>query len=360
MRWQRWILTGSLSVAAIGTVVTCAERTEGRSQSRKSLPRQISRFDGNNDGRLSSSELPQRLRTQLLKRYDRNEDASLDVGELKAFAQDRKAGTQKTNKGDNSRVMTIRDIRYTDQSNNSDRFGKLDLYLPRHRTRFPVLFWIHGGGLHSGDKSKTADVAKTFARHGFGVVSVNYRLSPAVKFPAHVEDVATAFAWMHSHIQDYGGDRDRLFVTGGSAGGHLAILLTLDQRYLNAQGLSSDNIRGAIPISALMDVSGAGTARLNAVWDNNPATQRMASPLSYVREDAPPILIMYADGDTPDRIRQNRTMYAALLDAGHKELKIKELKDRTHTTVRPHLAKEGDPGLLAMLQFMKKYETQAR
>lgn len=64
---------------------------------------------------------------------------------------------------------------------------------------------------------------------------------------------------------------------------------------------------------------------------------------------------MFADGETPERAKQNRDMFAALQKAGHPDLEIKELKDRTHNTIRPNLAKEGDRGLLAMLQFMNKH-----
>ncbi len=218
-----------------------------------------------------------------------------------------------------------------------------------------MLFWIHGGGLHGGDKSKLSAVAERFVQHGFGVVSVNYRLSPAMKFPAHIEDVATAFRWVYDHIPDCGGDCDRLFVTGGSAGGHLAMLLTLDERYLKARHLSSTNIRAAIPISGLMDVSQESRRRLEAVWGNDAAIWKEASPISHVRADAPPILIMYADGETAERAKQNRDLFAALQKTGHPDLELKELKNRTHTTIRPNLAKNGDPGLLAMLRFMSKH-----
>ena len=217
---------------------------------------------------------------------------------------------------------------------------------------------FRSGGLHGGDKSKALDVARRFAIEGFGVVAANYRLSPAVKFSAHIEDVATAFRWTYDHLAKYGGDRERIFVTGGSAGGQLTILLTLDERYLKRHDLTSNNIRAALPISGLMDVSRAGPSRLGTVWDDDPTTLKKASPLSYVRKDARPILIMYADGESPERVRQNLAMFDEMQEVGHRRMEIKVLKDRRHNTIRPNLAKRDDPGLQTMLAFMKKHSAR--
>ena len=333
----------------------------------RKLPIQLARFDKDGDGKISSAEMPAKARSRLLSRYDKNKDDVLDVAELRALVADRRQqkGKRKkpaarrekrsTDPTPDARVRVIKDIAYTDEGSAAASLRQLDLYLPRDRREFPILLWIHGGGLHGGDKIKSAAVAERLVLHGFGVVSMNYRLSPAVKFPAHIEDVATAFRWVHDHIREYGGDRDRLFVTGGSAGGYLTILLALDERYLKGKGLSSKNIRAAIPISGLMDASRAGPGRLGTVWDDDPETLKKASPLSHVRADAPPILIMFADGEKPERARQNREMFDALRKIGHPNLELKVLKDRTHNTIRPNLAREDDPGLQAMLQFMSRH-----
>jgi len=340
-----------------------AQFTESKTVERDvpTLPRQVARFDKNGDGKISENEMPAKLRGKLLKRYDKNQDQALDATELQAFVADRRksAGPDTAQAGSTS-VRTIKDIAYVSGPTYKKNHGKLDLYLPRGRSGFPVLMWVHGGGLHGGDKSKSAEVAQRFVEHGYGVVSVNYRLSPAVKFPAHIEDVARAFRWIYDKIGQYGGDRERLFVTGGSAGGHLTILLLLDESYLKHQGLSRKNIRAAIPISGLMDVTRVRSQRVGTVWDDDPETLKKASPLSYVRSDSPPILIMYADGESRERATQNRDMFAALQRVGHPHVEIKMLKDRTHNTIRPNLAREGDPGLLTMLEFLKKHGAHAK
>src|SRR5438874_2403382 len=85
---------------------------------------------------------------------------------------------------------------------------KLDIYVPKHTRDFPVLFFVHGGAWRLGNKNHFgiyASLGKALAREGIGLVSPNYRLSPQVKHPEHIKDVARAFAWTHRNIAKYGG-----------------------------------------------------------------------------------------------------------------------------------------------------------
>src|SRR5205823_5671892 len=104
------------------------------------------------------------------------------------------------------------------------------------------VFFVHGGAWRNGDKSGILGVysalGRFLVRHGLGAVIINYRLSPAVRHPAHVQDVAKAFAWTHKNIARYGGRPDQIFLCGHSAGGHLVALLATDPTYLKAEGLT--------------------------------------------------------------------------------------------------------------------------
>ncbi len=341
------------------------DRSHVDAKKNRKLPARVARFDKDGDGRISSAEMPPAFRERALERYDKNKDGALDARELRAFMADRRSRTRKQRPAErskktgttqlNERVRLLEDIDYATGPSYGASKGKLDLYLPRGDKEFPVLFFIHCGGLHGGDKSKLAGVGERFALHGFGVVTANYRLAPAVKFPAQIEDVARAFRWVYDHIARYGGDRDRLFVAGGSAGGYLTALLTLDERYLQTRELSGSNIRASIPISGLMDVARTAPGRLETTWKNDPEIVKEASPLTHVRKDAPPILIMFADGEKPGRARQNRDTFEALKKAGHPHVQLKVLKDRTHNTIRPNMAKEGDEALVTMLEFLRKH-----
>src|SRR4029453_13111249 len=97
---------------------------------------------------------------------------------------------------------------------------KLDLYLPEGKTGVPVIVWIHGGALTQGDKNLEVGPGTRFGQAGIATATVNYRLSPAVSHPAHVEDAAASFAWVKRHIAEYGGDPTRVFLVGPSAGAY--------------------------------------------------------------------------------------------------------------------------------------------
>lgn len=130
----------------------------------------------------------------------------------------------------------------------------------------PVLMFMHGGGLNGGDKRRVAHIGRRFASEGFITVCSNYRLSPANTHPAHIEDASAAFDWIYRNIAEYGGNPDRIFVSGGSAGGYLAALLAYDGRYLAKHNLLTDQIVAVIPISGLVDVTRANRRRQRVVW----------------------------------------------------------------------------------------------
>lgn len=147
----------------------------------------------------------------------------------------------------------------TSRREHTDNKDKLDLYLPEGRPNAPVIVSYYGNQLMGGDKSEDAFIGRRFASAGFVTAVVNYRLSPAVSHPAHIQDAAASFAWAKRHIAEYGGDPDRVFVIGYSAGGYLAALLATDPRYLAAHKLSPHDIRASFP-------SARSTGSSGAVW----------------------------------------------------------------------------------------------
>ena len=326
-----------------------------------SFVERLQKLDRNGDGQLSREEAPKSFRKFKFDHADRNKDGFLDKREMDWVSEKLAAKKQATPAKPSEpvapeagRMTVVRDIVYRKDDNATKGRNKLDIYLPRGKTGYPVLFWIHGGGLHSGDKSKITEVAGRFVAEGIGVVSANYRLYPEAIYPVQIEDVADAFAWVHRNIAKRGGDPEKLFVSGGSAGGHLTALLTLNDAFLKKRGLTSGAIRGAIPISGLMDVSRVGAARRKGVWGEKASTHRIASPLHHARRDAPPLLLLHAEHDTLDRRQQNQAMFDALKKAGHPDVAIHELKDRTHNSIRPNLVSRDDPGARHILKFIRR------
>jgi acetyl esterase/lipase len=161
--------------------------------------------------------------------------------------------SQITQKGDSSDYEFISDIFYKDGPTGYEKERcKLDLYLPKEKKDFSVIVWFHGGGLLAGDKSEdhATVVAKALVRKNVGVVLVNYRLNPKVKFPEYIYDAASAVEWTLTNIKKYGGDSENVFIGGHSAGAFLTYMLGLNEEYLGKYNISTKQIVGLIPVSS--------------------------------------------------------------------------------------------------------------
>jgi acetyl esterase/lipase len=143
-------------------------------------------------------------------------------------------------------------------------------------------------------------------------ISVGYRLSPAAKYPAALDDCLTALTWAYHHVADYGGDPQRLFVGGHSAGGHLAALLALQPVLLTSSGLPADVIKACFPVSGVYDLAGdIPQDRLQAFLA--PGTSKtQASPLHHVQGNRTPFLLAVGAQDFPALYAQAYAMTAAL------------------------------------------------
>lgn len=246
----------------------------------------------------------------------------------------------------------IDNLLYADPSDvENDSLQRLNLVLPSHPTNPPLLIWIGGGAWSYGDRHVEMDLARALAREGIAVASVGHRLSPAiwrdpalnegVQHPAHIEDVARAFRWLHDNAANYGFDKGRMFVGGYSSGGHLAALLSLNERYLRVQGLSTANIRGVIPIAGVYDISdyhrvflasdNSSMAELHveAVFGPTESDFLGASPTTYIDQLSVPMLLI-SENNTYNYTRRFEDKIAAtsfraldvvhVLSMGHGEL----------------------------------------
>jgi acetyl esterase/lipase len=251
--------------------------------------------------------------------------------------------------GGNFEVEVHKDIPYIDGKDVDER-QKLDLYLPKGVKDYPTLFFIHGGGWTGGSRSGFDRIGRTFARNGVGFVSTGYRLSPKVKHPAHIEDVAKGFAWTVANIAKYGGNAGAIFVSGHSAGGHLAALLATDDDYLKAEKLAVSNIKGVIPVSGVFVVS----PRQKNIFGEDAEVCKKASPQNHVRDGLPPFLILYADSELGALGKQAEAFAPALKE--HKvEATIAMQKDRTHGSIMMKMSSEDDPAAQAVLEFIAKH-----
>jgi len=228
-------------------------------------------------------------------------------------------------------VETHSDIAYRSDDKADPVRHKLDLYVPKGVKDFPVLIFVHGGTWRSGNKALYMPLGLTFAKAGIGTVVVNYRLSPQVKHPAHIEDVANAFAWTVANIGKYGGRADRIFVSGHSAGGHLVSLLALDETYLKAVGRSVRDIHGVLAVSGVYSIL-PQVPLFHAIFGKDEDVCKKASPMTHVSGKHPPFLLVFAESEIPGLDTMARDMHAALSKAAC-EVSLKEIKDRNHISI---------------------------
>lgn len=253
-------------------------------------------------------------------------------------------------------VRVVRDVPYLQSAGYADDKDKLDLYLPEGRSNAPVIVSYYGNQLMGGDKNEDAFIGHRFASAGFVTAVVNYRLSPGVSHPAHVQDAAASFAWVKRHIEEYGGNSERIFIIGYSAGGYLAALLSTDRRYLAAHELSPRDIRGTVPVSAFYWVERRGVApdRDQRVWGSRRDVWIDASPAHHLQADAPPMLILYADRDEDWRREQNVEVAAAMKAAGHANVEIAMIRDRNHATIWERVGDDSDETAERIIRFVSR------
>jgi acetyl esterase/lipase len=175
-------------------------------------------------------------------------------------------------------------------------------------------------------------------------------LAPKHPHPAQIEDVAAAFAWTVRHITEYGGDTNRLYVGGHSAGGHLAALLTLDKRYLAAYQLSAQSIRGVLALSGVYNLTRAEGQ--DSVFGKDPVARRAAAPLSYVQGGAPPFLVTYCQWDYFSLPAQAREFHRALRQAGV-SAELVYIPHESHISEMINVSSKNDPTVAAAVKFMK-------
>lgn len=254
------------------------------------------------------------------------------------------------------KVKVVADLAYVQGEEADARKHKLDLYLPVAVEKpFPVLMWIHGGAWRIGDRKWFKQVGRRFAEEGIAFAAISYRLSPKVEHPAHVEDCAAAFAWLHQNIKEHGGDPDRLFISGQSAGGHLSALLALDPKYLKEVKVPRDAIKGVIPMSGVYRIPARGGDMFAAAFGTDRDACADASPIKHVETASAPMLVITETDDTYRLRPSMKAFRKALEKAEFKDVEFIDAEERNHISIVTKLGKKGEePQRAAMIEFIKK------
>jgi acetyl esterase/lipase len=292
------------------------------------------------------------------------------------------------------------DIRYA--PGGGDRHT-LDVIAPKGAKNRPVVLFVHGGAWMIGDKDLFGvyrNTGRDLARMDVVAVMINYQLSPTVKHPEHVKDVARAYAWVRGHIADYGGDPDDIIVAGHSAGGHLAALLATDDEYLRdpALGLKDADLaalRGVIAVSGVYRIPGPsdcaqvvaglldslprfGDERVNRAlawapvlvrftpgvnpfrlaFGDDPKTWKQASPLWHVHKGLPPFLVLYAEDEMP-LLADMASEFVKELKESDVPVELKRIDHVNHNTILWRMNRSDDPVAKAVRGFLDEYARPA-
>lgn len=229
--------------------------------------------------------------------------------------------------------------RTVDLAYGPDPRQKLDVYRPKNAaTHARVVIFFYGGEWISGSKTDYRFVAEALTQRGFVVVLPDYRVYPAVTFPGFVQDGAAAIRWTHEHIAAYGGDPNRLYLMGHSAGSHIAALLTLDAHYLQAVGLDRCAIRATATLSGPYDFT-------PNPWDrpvfnqptNATAIDPQIEPITFVDGYEPPMMLVQGLKDKIVSPSNAEHLATRIRQAGG-EVKYITYPDRAHASVVVALA----------------------
>lgn len=223
----------------------------------------------------------------------------------------------------------------------ADRGRTLDLrYGPAERnridyfaadTRGPVLMFIHGGYWQMRAKENFSFLARGPLAHGIHVAFPGYTLAPGISLRGIVDEIRAAIAWLASHAEDHGGDAQRIFVAGWSAGGHLT-----------AMALDQPAVQGGLAISGIFDLEPIRLSYLNEKLHLDEVEARRLSPLHHLtsplsRSRPAPLMLACGGAELPELQRQSAVYAQARQDAGLPG-RLTTLGGHNHFTILEELA----------------------
>ncbi len=211
----------------------------------------------------------------------------------------------------------------------------LDLFLPAERGSSPLHVFIHGGYWQLLSKDESCFAAPLFQQHGSMFAALNYTLAPQQTLTGIVEENRRAIKWLYQNADDWGFDRERIYLSGHSAGAHLAMMML--QTDWPKFGLPQDVIKGVCAVSGVYDLEPVRLSYVNDVVGMDASEAERNSPIRHSLTDRCPVILAYGDNETGEFKRQTDEYGNVLQDAGI-PVTLSEIADRNHFDVILDLA----------------------
>lgn len=251
----------------------------------------------------------------------------------------------------------------TDRKDFDPKRNILDVYYPADTSgkKRDVIIFIHGGGWLKGNKYYYFPHGKNFARKNVVFVAINYRLGPAT-YKDMAFDAARAVRWVLDHIEEYGGDPDRIFISGHSAGGHLSALISLNKEYFEEAG-----IQNPLKACILIDAFGLDMARyfrmfpkaklavkLYPVFTKDDIHWRAASPINYVPAARIPFIHFTGERTFP-LIKEGAELFKRRFEQEGKSIVNVEIENKQHIPMIRQMTSRRNILYPYILDFMAKH-----
>ena len=237
----------------------------------------------------------------------------------------------------------------------------VDVFSPKHTTeKKDVFIFLHGGGWDSGHKSLYSFFGKRLARKGVVSIIVDYPLSPKVTYNEQAAAAAMVVKWAQQNIDKYSGDPKRIFISGHSAGGHLATLIAVRENYFDTLGIKNP-LKGVVLIDAagldmytyLMEHEAIGKDTYMDAFTKNHAVWKAASPIYHLHKGMPPMLILRG-GKTYPSIESSTEKFVMELPKYNATPRYKVVKGKHHIAMIFQFLNSRNPLYKDILNFMKE------
>jgi arylformamidase len=228
---------------------------------------------------------------------------------------------------------------------------KLDIFPPvKAAANAPIHIFIHGGAWRGGRKELYSFPAPTFAENGAIFIAIGFSSIPKVRLPDMAHQVRSAIAWAYKNAKSFGGDPERIFVSGHSSGGHLCgvALVTDWSKY----GVPATVLKGGMPVSGMFELTPVMLSARSSYVKISDEERAALSSLRHLDRIACPVAIAHGDGESPEFKRQSREMAAALKAKVKHSAELIEVKGVNHFEIIETLGKpDGTLGRAALKQM---------